>query len=798
MPYRVPSTRTVVRGRYEINQSARTDFMKRYLLPALLLILLAPGVFADTFQISDIRVNGLQRVSAGSVFSALPLNIGEEVDEQSLVEATRSLFRTGFFQDIQLERENNVLVINLVERPSISSIELEGNKAIKSEDLLVGLRAAGLSEGEIFQQATLEGVRNELLRQYVAQGRYSADIDAQVIAEPRNRVALKIIINEGSVASIKHVNVVGNTVFSDKELASLFELKSSGWLSFIRNDDKYSREKLSGDLERLRSWYLDRGYINMDIASTQVSITPDKKHVYVTVNVNEGELYTVSDVKLSGNLVVPESDVRRLLLVEPGQVFSRQVMTASSDLIGRRLGNEGYTFANVNGVPQINEEDKTVSVTFMVDPGRRAYVNRINFRGNTKTDDEVLRREMRQMEGGWASTHLIDQSKVRLERLGFFKEVDVETVAVPGADDLIDVNYTVEEQPSGSVTASLGFAQGTGLIIGGSISQNNFFGTGNRVSLSANRSSYQTSFSFGFLDPYLTVDGVSLGYNAFYRTTDYDKLDVNISSYAVDSYGAGFNIGYPISDTSRLSFGLSLQEDKIKEGIFPAQEIQQFLDAEGTSFFNVKANIGWSQSTLNRGVFPDRGFSQNLSLETTVPGSDLNFYKLGYRGQRFFPLTQDWTLRVHTDTGFARRFSSTKQVPFYEHYFAGGIGSVRGFKDSTLGPKSTPHINDWDRDELPFGGNVMITGGAELIFPVPFVKDQRSLRTVLFLDAGNVFNTYCKNCPDVGVDEIRYSAGVGLSWLTALGPLGFSLGVPLNDESGDDTQVFQFTLGQTF
>ena len=798
MPYRVPSTRTVVRGRYEINQSARTDFMKRYLLPALLLILLAPGVFADTFQISDIRVNGLQRVSAGSVFSALPLNIGEEVDEQSLVEATRSLFRTGFFQDIQLERENNVLVINLVERPSISSIELEGNKAIKSEDLLVGLRAAGLSEGEIFQQATLEGVRNELLRQYVAQGRYSADIDAQVIAEPRNRVALKIIINEGSVASIKHVNVVGNTVFSDKELASLFELKSSGWLSFIRNDDKYSREKLSGDLERLRSWYLDRGYINMDIASTQVSITPDKKHVYVTVNVNEGELYTVSDVKLSGNLVVPESDVRRLLLVEPGQVFSRQVMTASSDLIGRRLGNEGYTFANVNGVPQINEEDKTVSVTFMVDPGRRAYVNRINFRGNTKTDDEVLRREMRQMEGGWASTHLIDQSKVRLERLGFFKEVDVETVAVPGADDLIDVNYTVEEQPSGSVTASLGFAQGTGLIIGGSISQNNFFGTGNRVSLSANRSSYQTSFSFGFLDPYLTVDGVSLGYNAFYRTTDYDKLDVNISSYAVDSYGAGFNIGYPISDTSRLSFGLSLQQDKIKEGIFPAQEIQQFLDAEGTSFFNVKANIGWSQSTLNRGVFPDRGFSQNLSLETTVPGSDLNFYKLGYRGQRFFPLTQDWTLRVHTDTGFARRFSSTKQVPFYEHYFAGGIGSVRGFKDSTLGPKSTPHVNDWDRDELPFGGNVMITGGAELIFPVPFVKDQRSLRTVLFLDAGNVFNTYCKNCPDVGVDEIRYSAGVGLSWLTALGPLGFSLGVPLNDESGDDTQVFQFTLGQTF
>lgn len=773
--------------------------MKRYLLPALLLILLAPGVFAAAFQISDIRVNGLQRVSAGSVFSALPLNIGDQVDEQTLVDASRALFRTGFFQDIQLAREGSVLIINVVERPSITSIELEGNKAINSDDLLDGLRMAGLAEGEVFEQATLEGVRNELLRQYVAQGRYSADIETQVIAEPRNRVSLKIVIDEGSVASIKHVNVVGNTVFSDSQLQSLFELKSSGWLSFIRNDDKYSREKLSGDLERLRSWYLDRGYINMDIASTQVSITPDKKHVYVTVNINEGELYTVNDVTLSGDLVVPEQDVRRLLLVEPGQVFSRQVMTASSDLIGRRLGNEGYTFANVNGIPQINEEDRTVDVTFVVEPGKRAYVNRINFRGNTKTDDEVLRREMRQMEGGWASTYLIDQSKVRLERLGFFKEVDVETIPVPGTDDLIDVNYTVEEQPSGSVTASLGFAQGTGLILGGSISQNNFFGTGNRVSFSANRSSYQTSLSFGFLDPYFTTDGVSLGYNAFYRTTDYEELDVDIARYAVDSYGAGFNIGYPISDTSRLSFGLSLQSDEIKEGRYPAIEISEFLDAEGDSFLNYKANIGWSQSTLNRGVFPDRGYSQNLGLETTLPGSDLYFYKLSYRGQRFFPITEDWTLRLHTDTGIARRFGSTKRVPFYEHYFAGGIGSVRGFESSTLGPKSRPHPDDtWDPEELPFGGNIKITGGAELIFPVPFVQDQRSLRTVLFLDAGNVFNTYCDNCPDVTASEIRYSVGVGLSWLTALGPLGFSLGMPLNDESDDDRQVFQFTLGQTF
>ncbi|TVP88588.1 MAG: outer membrane protein assembly factor BamA, partial [Pseudomonadaceae bacterium] len=696
--------------------------MKSYLLPALLLTLFAPAVLADAFQINDIRVNGLQRVSAGSVFSALPLNIGDEADERTLVEASRSLFQTGFFQDIELGRDGDVLVISVVERPAISSIELEGNKAIETDDLLSGLRSAGLAEGEIFQQATLEGVRNELLRQYVGQGRYSADIETEVIAEPRNRVALQINIDEGEMARITDINIIGNTVYSNDELTNLFELKTSRrWLKFLRSSDRYSRERLSGDLERLRSFYLDRGYINMDIASTQVSITPDKKEVYITVNIDEGDRYTVNEVSLAGDLVVDEEEIRDLLLVAPGQIFSRQVLTSTSDLISRRLGNEGYTFANVNGIPEVNEDDKTVDVTFYVDPGNRAYVNRINFRGNTKTDDEVLRREMRQMEGGWASTHLIDASKVRLERLGFFREVDVETVQVPGTEDLIDVNYTVEEQPSGSVTASLGFAQGTGLILGGSISQNNFFGTGNRVSLSATRSEFQTALSFSFVDPYLTVDGVSLGYNAFYRTTDFDRLNVDVSSYAVDSYGGGFNIGYPVSETSRLSFGLSLQQDDIKTGRFTVLEIQDFLREEGNSHFTYRFNAGWSQSTLNRGVFPDRGSSQSLNLAVTLPGSDLQFYTLDYRGQRFFPMTQDLTLRLHTDLGYGSNFGSTNRLPFYEHYFAGGIGSVRGFRDSSLGPRSTPNPNDFDQRPLPFGGNVKVTGGAEVIFPVPFI-----------------------------------------------------------------------------
>ncbi|WP_027911077.1 outer membrane protein assembly factor BamA [Pseudomonas sp. URMO17WK12:I4] len=785
--------------------------MKRLLLPAVLSALMIAEVHAESFTISDIRVNGLQRVSAGSLFGALPLNVGESADDRTLTEATRELFKTGFFQDIQLGRDGNVLVITVVERPSISSIEIEGNKAISTDDLMKGLKQSGLDEGEIFQRATLEGVRNELQRQYVAQGRYSAEIDAEVIPQPRNRVALKININEGSVAAIQHINVVGNKVFSDEELQDLFELKTTNWLSFFKNDDKYAREKLSGDLERLRSYYLDRGYINMDITSTQVSITPDKKHVYITVNVDEGEKYTVRDVKLSGDLKVSEEEVRALLLVKEGQVFSRKVMTSTSELITRRLGNEGYTFANVNGVPEPHNDDNTVSITFVVDPGKRAYVNRINFRGNTKTEDEVLRREMRQMEGGWASTYLIDQSKTRLERLGFFKEVNVETPQVPGTDDQVDVNYSVEEQASGSITASVGFAQNAGLILGGSITQNNFLGSGNRVSIGLTRSEYQSRYNFSYTDPYWTEDGVSLGYNAFYRTTDYDKLDVDVSSYSVDSLGAGINIGYPISETSRLTYGLTVQQDEINTGRYTVDEIFDFTREEGDKYLNFKASAGWSESTLNRGVLANRGHSQSLVFETTVPGSDLSFYKIDYRGQIFKPLTDTYTMRFHTQLGYGGAFGSTSKLPFYENYYAGGFNSVRGFKDSSLGPRSTPSTGrngtarDPDQDPLPFGGNVLIQGGAELLFPMPFVKDQRSLRTALFWDVGNVFDTDCSagqkrrgdSC-DIDFGNLASSVGVGVTWITALGPLSFSLGMPIKKPDDADTQVFQFSLGQTF
>ncbi|MBM1198891.1 outer membrane protein assembly factor BamA [Pseudomonas fragi] len=783
------------------------------LLCSVALLLNASLAHAQGFKIADIRINGLQRVSAGSVFGALPLNVGEQVDDQQLVESTRALFKTGFFQDIQLGRDGDVLVITVVERPSIASIDIEGNKAISTDDLMKGLKQSGLAEGEVFQRATLEGVRNELLRQYVAQGRYSAAVDAEVVAQPRNRVGLKIRIDEGEVAAIKHINVVGNSVFDQAELDDQFTLKTSNWLSFFKNDDKYAREKLSGDLERLRSYYMDRGYINMEIVSTQVSISPDKKQVFITVNINEGTKYTVRDIKLRGDLKVPEDQITALLLVQKGQVFSRKLMTSTSDLITRRLGNEGYTFANVNAVPTPSKDGNTVDIEFVVDPGKRAYANRINFRGNTKTEDQVLRREMRQMEGGWASTYLIDQSKTRLERLGYFKEVNVETPAVAGVDDQVDVNYSVEEQSSGSITASVGFAQSAGLILGGSITQNNFLGTGNSASLGLTRSEYQSKYNIGFTDPYFTKDGVSLGYNAFYNKTDYnDYYDDGVSYYSINSYGAGATLGYPINETSRISFGLTAQHDSIEPGTYSADEIYDFIDREGKEFTNFKANLGWSESTLNKGILATRGYSQNLNLMVTVPGSDLSFYKIDYTGQTFLPVSASTSLRFHTKLGYGNGYGSTDGLPFYENYTAGGEGTVRGFESGTLGPRNTPATGTYssagqayysDRDTEALGGNIMITGGVEYLFPMPFIKDNKSLRTSLFWDVGSVYSDKCylsttTGCDGVDFSQMASSVGVGVTWYSPLGPLSVNLALPIRKPDDAETQVFQFSMGQTF
>ncbi|WP_129211470.1 outer membrane protein assembly factor BamA [Candidatus Pseudomonas adelgestsugas] len=795
--------------------------MKRMLLTVVITVLMIFEVHAESFTISDIRINGLQRVSVGSVLGVLPLHAGEHADDYRLVESTRVLFKTGFFQDIQLGREGNVLVIKVIERPSVASIELQGSKAISTEDLMNGLKQSGIAEGELFQGAALDRMCNELQRQYVARGRYSASIKTEVVPQPYNRVILKIMINEGAVAAIHHINVVGNTKFTDDELVSLFELKATNWLSFLKNDDRYIREKLSGDLESLRSYYLDHGYINMDIIATHVSITPDKKHIYITVNINEGERYTVRDVKLSSDLKIPEDQVHAMLLMQKYQVFSRKLMTATSELITRHLGNEGYIFANVSGVPTLYDYDHTVGIVFVVNPGRRVYVNRINFYGNTRSADEVLRREMRQMEGSLASTYLIDQSKIRLERLGFFKEVNVKPQAIPGIDDQIDVNYVVEEQASGSITASVGFAQSAGLILGGSISQNNFLGTGNKVSIGLTRSEYQSRYNFSYLDPYWTTDGVSFGYNAFYRTTDYKNLDVDVASYAIDSFGAGVNIGYPISETSRFIFGFTEQHDQIKTGVYTMDEIFNFMRKDGDQFLNFKASAGWSESTLNKGVLATRGHSQSLTMETTMPGSDLSFFKLDYRGQLFQPLSDHYTMRLHAELGYGNGYGSTSSLPFYENYYAGGFNSVRGFKDSTLGPRGTPSRGqtitgnigtrvDSNNEPLPFGGNILIQSGAEILFPLPFVKDQHSVRTSVFWDVGNVFDSKCEqitnpsgvksqtDCNDISLSNLTSSVGVGMTWVTAIGPLSFALAVPIKKSDHAETQIFQFSFGQTF
>jgi len=769
------------------------------------LLALSTVSWAESFVLKDIRVEGLQRISLGAVFNAIPLDVGEKVDDDSLAKTARILFKTGDFQDLELARDGDVLVIRVSERPSITTIEIDGNKSIETENLKDGLAQAGLSEGSVFQRATLDRVKLELERQYVAQGRYAAQVVPEVTPLPRNRVALSIEIKEGDVATIKGIDIVGNRLFDDEVLLGFLELKETHLTSFYKGDDKYSREKLSGDLEALNSFYLDRGYVNFNIESTQVSVTPDKSEVYIAVNVSEGEQFKVSAVKLSGDLKVKEKELKRLLLVTKDQTYSHQLITLTSELITKRLGNEGYMFANVNGVPDVNNEDNTVEVTFYIDPGQRVYVRRINFFGNTKTRDSVLRREMRQMEGSWANGRLIEQSKVRLDRLGFFKGATVETPRVSGKNDQVDVNYTVEEQPSGSVGASLGYQQGSGFVFGANVTQNNFLGTGNKVSFAINRSDIRNSYNFSFLDPYFTVDGVSRGYSVFFQETEIDEDD-NLSSWATDRFGGTVNFGYPVSDTQRLSFGAGYENIKVYASERSSIDVLRFIDYDhgdgGTQFddFDTFTLSGsWSSSTLNRGLFATRGTSQNISLEASVPGSELEYYKMKYRGQIYFPLTKTWVLRLRSDFGFGDGYGTDERMPFYDNYFAGGFGSVRGYENRSLGPDERQSLQD-SGEPNPFGGNMLVEGSAELIFPIPFVKDKRSVRTLFFLDGGNVFDTHRRDEEglDVSLNQLRYSFGIGLSWVTGIGPLTFSLSKPINDQGEDDVESFQFSLGQPF
>ena len=754
---------------------------------------------ASAFMVSDVRIEGLQRVSVGSVFTEIPVNVGDELSEADMREIVKDLFKSGSFDDVQVGRDGNVLVIVLKERPAIDKIEIEGNKAIKTEALLEGLTGSGLSEGEIFKKVTLEHIRTDLERQYVSQGRYGARIKTELEDLPRNRVAIKIDVTEGDVAGIKHINIVGNTIFDDETLLELLELKLPSLFSFYTKDDRYSKEKLTGDLETLESHYLDRGYLNFVIDSTQVSIAPNKEDVYITVNVIEGEQFTVKGVDVAGELHdIPEQSIRGLIFVRPGQIFSREAMTASEDQIERALGNAGYTFASATGQPVQSEDDNTVEVKFFVDAGQRAYVRRIEFTGNTFTQDEVLRREMRQMEGGWASNALIERSKVRLERLLYFKEVSVETPAVAGTEDQIDVLYTVEEAPSGSISGTLGYAQRTGIMLGANYRENNWFGTGNSINLGVNHSAWQTAYSFSFFDPYFTVDGVSRGYSVSFRKSDFDER--NIARFSTDSISTSVNFGYPTSELSRINFSLGYENTKIKEGVFPAQEISQFLAREGKKFNLFTIQAAYSMSALNRGLLPSGGKSQSLSFEMTIPGSELEFYRINYEGQIFYPLVRGLNLRLATHLGYGDSYGDTNTFPFYKNFYSGGFGSVRGYESNTLGPRSTPSPLDRFNDPDPIGGNVLVNFNAEILFPLPFIEDQRQMKSVFFVDGGNVFNTNCleisKICQGVSDGELRYTAGFAITWITGFAPLSFSISVPINKKAGDEQESFQFELGR--
>ncbi len=852
----------------------------RVLFLACILTVFSHLAAAESFVVSDIRVEGLQRISAGTVFEAFSINVGDTVDSSRIATASKRLFKTALFNDISLKRDGNILIVQVVELPTITQLEIKGNQAITSEALKDGLKQSGLAEGLVFKRSTLERISLELERQYVAQGRYDANITTEVTALPRNRVGLVIKVDEGTVASIQHVNIIGNNAFSDDELLKAFQLQTSNFWSWYASDDKYAREKLSGDLETLRSYYLNRGYIRFNIESTQVSVSPNKKGVYITINVSEGDIYSVRELKLAGDLVLPEEELERFYIIKEADVFSRQKVTLSSDLMIKRLGNDGYTFAKVDGIPKIDDENKLVDVTFFIEPGKRTYVRRINFAGNESTLDEVLRREMLQMEGGWASTAKIEAGKKRLNQLGFFKGVNVETPAVAGADDLIDVNYSVEEQLSGSLNFNVGYAGGSGFIVGTSISQNNFLGTGNRMSLALQKNSTVQSYNFSFHDPYYTIDGVSRGFNLFYRKTDFSSQSFT-SDYQTNTLGGNVTFGYPISNRERLSFTLGASETDMFEGTTVPAEITDFIADNGDHFREYSFGASWKWSNLNRGLFPTAGAQQSLSFDLAIPGSDLTYYKLGYKADYYIPFDIDWALRFRTELGYGDGFGDLNQLPFFKNFRAGGVGSVRGFRTSSLGPQGLPEYNlvdlvQTDADGNPvfetddlgrpivedgspsniyyqdadgdvvravnsagyapvyvtdpsngsisqapayvesataLGGNILVEGSTELIFPFPFVEDRSSLRSVVFLDAGNVYTDQCYKPSDSeipsftshpfckeGVDlaELRLSTGVGVTWVTAIGPLTFTYSFPLNDKKDDRTEGFEFSLGQVF
>jgi outer membrane protein insertion porin family len=785
----------------------------------------------DDFLVSDIRIIGLQRVSTGSIFNVIPISVGDNIDQRKSTDITRSLFATEQFDDIQIAKDGNTLIIVVQERPSISAIDISGNKALKTEQLLESLDGVGIKEGEVYKRSTLEKVKSELVRSYASNGRYGAGVDIEEVKKPRNRLELIIEVDEGKSATIESINIIGNELFSNEDLLDGFELSSGSFFSFLSNDNAYSREKLKGDIESLESFYLNRGYLKFSIESSEISLSKDKKSIFINFNIFEGEQYTINDVEVVGDLPFGDEVYEEITNTLKDQIYSQAQITSIEEFFTNVLGNQGYAFAEVSGNPVVDDDSQDVKITFSVIPGKRTYTRKILFAGNNLTQDYVLRREMRQFEGAWSSDNSIEAGKIRLERLGYFKEVNVETIPVVGTDDQIDIMYSVEEENTGSIGGNIGYSD-FGLMLGFNLQEQNFLGTGNTVSIGINKNVYSEQYNLSFLDPFATKDGVSLGYNAYFRETDYGEY--NVANYLTNSNGIGIQYGWPISDTQRLNLSLTYDKTDISVGTQPAREIWDFVNAEGSIFETLNLQTQWQRVTLNRGMYPTDGASTAVSISATIPGSDLNYYRINLRQKFYQPLGRDLVFGFNGEIGYLSTFGDTKETPFFQNFYAGGPRSLRGFESNTLGPRSTeapcyefnyaegscPNLIDTDGDLIPdapylnpyanseynkrvsIGGNVKIEGSFQLIFRLPFIEDQRSMRSAFFFDFGNVFSDNCKeyqfNCYKPSIDELRYSYGVGVTFVTGFGPMSFAIAKPTNAGQYEETKEFQFTVGNVF
>ncbi len=784
--------------------------MKRIAALLLLAWLSTQNAFAfDSFKVSDIRIDGLSRIASGTVFTYLPIEKGDLLTSDGAEQAIRALYRTGFFNDVSLSRQGDILVVTLVERPSISKVSLRGNKDLKDEELRKGLKGIGLAEGETFDRLKLDSIQQELTRQYYNRGKYNVSVKTAVVNLDRNRVEVAINIVEGKPAKIKHLNIVGNNTFKAKKIRSEFQSDTSNLTSWYSKDDQYSREKMSGDLERLSSFYLDRGYVDFAVDSTQVSMSPDKRKMYVVANIKEGEVYTVTDIKLTGDLILKDEDLRKQLTIKSGEIFSRRLVEQSSDAITSALSNIGYAFAEVNPVPAIDREKRQVSLNFQINPGKRVYVHKITFKGNQHTEDQVLRREMRQLEGAWYSQAAIDRSKIRLQRLGYFKTVEIDTPRVPGQEDQVDINVAVEEQPSGSFTFGVGYSQVQGIITSIALQQNNFFGTGDRVGVTLQRSSYLKTYSLSYFEPYLTDSGIGLGYDISHK--ELNSGQANIANYLTNSDNFSTYLGLPLTESDTLNTRIGVSQTSIRtfNGSTPQQFIDYLFALDHRTFHIGNIELSWSHDTRNKFYNPTRGSLQTASFETTLPGSTVEYFKFRYLFSKYIPLTDKLTLFGSASLGYGDSYKDVSRtsvdngqdppvtnqytasgLPFFENFFAGGTSDIRGFRDNTLGP------NEFKNGfRQPLGGAFKTVATAELIFPTPFAKESdNTTRLSWFVDVGNVFKDY----NSFSASELRASTGLSFRWRAPVGPIVISIAKPLRSRDGDETETIQFSFGPQF